>query len=510
MATAMISTQATKPLMVLGTSSGAGKSLMTAAICRLLLRQGESPLPFKGQNMSNNAWVDKDGGEMAYSQALQAWSAGLDPICAMNPILLKPKGDCTSEVIHLGRSVGEAKAQTYYQEWFNSGWNAIQQGLKELNQTYLNGRLVLEGAGSPVEINLKHRDLTNMRLAKFLNAHCVLVADIERGGVFAQIMGTLSLLNKEERTLIKGILINRFRGDISLFDEGRIWLEKNTGIPVIGVMPWIKEIFPPEDSLDLLERKSRKSNADVQISVIKLPSLSNFSDLDPLEAESSVQLKWIEPGNLLGQPDAVVLPGSKQTLKDLTQLNNCNLAKQIKDFAKQGGTIFGICGGMQIMGKELKDPYGLETAELKTSSKIYSGLDLLPIHTVFEPKKTSRKRKVKSYWPASTDLMGFELHHGSCQLFSGFETVMKPIMEDPNLGWILDNKNKGSIGGTYLHGIFENGVWRRLWLNKIRRRKGLVDLPIKDKHHSEEREDLINLLADSFQKYVDLSPLTNQ
>ena len=203
--------------MVLGTSSGAGKSLMTAALCRVLKRRGEQPLPFKGQNMSNNAWVDTDGFEMAYSQAMQAWAAGLEPSCAMNPVLLKPRGDSSSEVIHNGRSVGTAQAEHYYRDWFKPGWKAIRGGLDALQQRWPQGRLVLEGAGSPVEVNLQHRDLTNLRLALFLKANCLLVADIERGGVFAQIVGTMNLLRPVERPLIKGILINRFRGRRELF-----------------------------------------------------------------------------------------------------------------------------------------------------------------------------------------------------------------------------------------------------------------------------------------------------
>ena len=297
--------------MVLGTSSGAGKSLMTAALCRVLRRRGETPLPFKGQNMSNNAWVDQAGGEMAYSQALQAWAAGLEPHHAMNPVLLKPQGDSTSEVIHLGRSVGRARAEHYYRDWFRPGWAAIRSGLATLQATHPGGRLVLEGAGSPVEVNLQPRDLTNLRLAQYLRARCLLVADIERGGVFAQIVGTLALLRPVERPLIRGLLINRFRGRRELFEEGRRWLETHTGVPVLGVMPLLDELFPPEDSLDLLERRGRKRGAELEIAVVRLPSLSNFSDLDPLEAEPTVQLRWLLPGEELGDPDAVVVPGCR-------------------------------------------------------------------------------------------------------------------------------------------------------------------------------------------------------
>ena len=306
--------------MVLGTSSGAGKTLMSAALGRVLLRRGEQPLPFKGQNMSLNAWVDPAGGEMAYSQALQAWACGLEPVVAMNPVLLKPQGDSTSEVIHLGQSVGIARAEHYYRDWFRPGWAAIRGGLGQLLAAYPGGRLVLEGAGSPVEVNLQARDLTNLRLAQYLRARCLLVADIERGGVFAQVVGTLALLRPVERPLIRGILINRFRGRAELFSEGRSWLERETGIPVLGVMPWLEEIFPAEDSLDLLERRRRKVGAEITVAVLRLPSLSNFSDLDPLEAEASVEVRWWKPGEPLGQPDVVLLPGSKQTIKDLAWL----------------------------------------------------------------------------------------------------------------------------------------------------------------------------------------------
>ncbi len=324
--------------MVLGTSSGAGKSLMNAALCRVLLRRGERPLPFKGQNMSNNAWVDTAGGEMAYSQALQAWAAGQEPRVAMNPVLLKPRGDSTSEVIHLGRSVGTARAEHYYRDWFRPGWRAIRQGLTELQASEPGGRLVLEGAGSPVEVNLQPRDLTNLRLAQYLRARCLLVADIERGGVFAQIVGTLALLRPVERPRIAGLLINRFRGRRELFDEGRRWLEQHTGVPVLGVMPWLEELFPPEDSLDLLERRGRSSRgAELEIAVLRLPSLSNFSDLDPLEAEPSVALRWVRPGEPLGQPDAVLLPGSKQTLRDLAGCRPAAWRRRSRPMRTRGG-----------------------------------------------------------------------------------------------------------------------------------------------------------------------------
>ena len=495
------------PLMVLGTSSGAGKSLMSAALCRLLLRRGETPIPFKGQNMSNNAWVDESGGEMAYSQALQAWAAGLEPQCAMNPVLLKPQGDSTSEVIHLGQSVGTARAETYYEQWFRPGWSVIREALKDLQCSYTHGRLVLEGAGSPVEVNLQRRDLTNLRLAQFLRARCLLVADIERGGVFAQIIGTLSLLKPVEKQLIRGLLINRFRGRRELFDEGRHWLEAKTGIPVIGVMPWLEELFPPEDSLDLLERRGKRNDAEIEIAVLKLPSLSNFSDLDPLEAEPTVQLRWVEPGTFLGTPDAVIIPGSKQTLRDLKLIKRSDLGRQLQTYAQSGGHVLGICGGMQMLGRTLADPLGLEGVTTTDPSSSMAGLNLLPLDTVFKRSKALKQCQRITQWPDNAKVKGFELHHGNSQLIQGSNESVLPMADDPSLGWVSKNERCGQIAGTYLHGIFENGRWRRLWLNLIRKQKGLADLPTDIPHHGQQREKLLNRLADVFEEHVNINSL---
>ncbi len=480
--------------MVLGTSSGAGKSLMTAALCRVLRRRGDTPLPFKGQNMSLNAWVDGDGGEMAYSQAMQAWAAGLEPCCAMNPVLLKPQGDSTSEVIHNGRPVGIARAETYYQDWFRSGWRAIRRGLEQLRADHPAGRLVLEGAGSPVEMNLQPRDLTNLRLAQFLRARCLLVADIERGGVFAQLVGTLELLRPVERPLIRGILINRFRGRRELFDSGRRWLEERTGVPVLGVMPWLNDLFPPEDSLDLLERRRHKPSAEIEIAVLRLPSLSNFSDLDPLEAEPGVRLRWLQPGEPLGQPDAVLLPGSKRTLTDLAQLRQVGLDHDLRRYVAAGGAVFGVCGGLQMLGAELDDPCGFDGPAAGAGPQ--PGLGLLPLRTRFTNDKLCRQRRARPLWPpgAAGDLVGFELHRGRTEVL---DDRLEPLADAAGLGWV-----RGEVAGTYLHGVFDDGPWRRSWLNRLRQRRGLPPLPLTAVGHSAQREGVLDRLADAFETHV--------
>jgi adenosylcobyric acid synthase len=426
----------------------------------------------------------------------------------MNPVLLKPQGDTTSEVIHLGRSVGRARAEHYYRDWFRPGWAAIRTGLAELQATHPGGRLVLEGAGSPVEVNLQRRDLTNLRLAQYLRARCILVADIERGGVFAQLVGTLALLRPVERPLIGGLLINRFRGRRELFDEGRRWLEGHTGIPVLGVMPWLDELFPPEDSLDLLERRGRKGGAELEIAVLRLPSLSNFSDLDPLEAEPSVQLRWLQPGEELGRPDAVVVPGSKQTLRDLAALEASGLGETLRTYVAGGGQVFGICGGLQMLGRELLDPEGLEGA-----AGGQSGLNLLPLRTVFGQAKALRQRRSPAFWPASgsdapglepLELEGFELHRGRSTALE----ACQPLCAAGDLGWVQPSGERGGlVAGTYLHGVFESGPWRRRWLNQLRERRNLPALSEAQPHHSRQRDALLDRLADAFERHVDLEPL---
>ncbi|HEY9807593.1 MAG TPA: cobyric acid synthase, partial [Candidatus Obscuribacterales bacterium] len=293
-----------KAIMIVGTTSHAGKSLLTAALCRILSRRGWRVAPFKGQNMALNAYVTPSGGEIGYAQAVQAWAAGVTPRIEMNPILLKPQGDMTSQVILKGRAVGKVNAADYYENYFDVGWQAIEESLRRLSEEF--DLVVCEGAGSPAEINLKHRDLTNMRVAKHLNASTILVVDIERGGAFAHVIGTLELLEPDERALIRGIVINKFRGQRSLLQSGIDWLQERTGIPVIGVIPWMEDSgFPAEDSLDLFERRTSQSNRDLTIAVIRLPRISNFTDFDPLESESTVTVKYVGPKDTLGYPDAV-------------------------------------------------------------------------------------------------------------------------------------------------------------------------------------------------------------
>ncbi len=498
-----------KPIMVLGTSSGAGKSLTVTAICRLLKNQGEEPIPFKGQNMSNNAWVDWNGGEMAYSQALQAFACGVVPSSEMNPILLKPQGNSTSEVIHLGKSIGITTAKDYYKDWFYPGWEVIKSSLNIIYKRNKNCRLIIEGAGSPVEMNLIHRDLTNLKVAKYLDANCILVTDIERGGVFAQIIGTLELMKPEERKLIKGILINRFRGDLSLFEEGKKWIENKTQIPVLGIIPWLDDKFPPEDTLDLLDRKSSVTNPEIKVGIVKLPSISNFSDFDPLENEESILIEWVKESQNLNQFDFIILPGSKQTINDQLFLRESGLLKDIKDYSSNNGNIFGICGGLQMLGTILEDPFFKEGSKANFN-KLIKGIGLLPLKTTFLENKITSQIKCDSIWPNLTEISGFEIHNGVTELDRTKDNLnIKPIFKNSDLGWFKENNQGGTVAGTYIHGIFENDEWRDNYINLIRKSKNLPILDKKTRSYKMKRETIIDNLANEFNKHLNLSSLLN-
>ncbi|HEY9751976.1 MAG TPA: cobyric acid synthase CobQ [Coleofasciculaceae cyanobacterium] len=483
-----------KAIMVVGTTSHAGKSLLVTAICRILNRRGYRVTPFKGQNMALNAYVTASGGEIGYAQAVQAWAAGVTPMVEMNPILLKPQGDMTSQVILKGRVAGRVNASEYYEQFFEPGWQAIEDSLKRLGEEY--DLVVCEGAGSPAEVNLKHRDLTNMRVAKYLNAPTLLVVDIDRGGAFAHIVGTLELLEPDERALIKGIVINKFRGQRSLLQSGIDWVQERTGIPVVGVIPWLETILPAEDSLSLLDSHAEKPSGDTFISVIRLPRISNFTDFAPLEAEPTVNLKYVSPKSPLGYPDAVIIPGSKTTIADLVVLHKTGMAEEIQNYVAAGGTVLGICGGYQMMGKILADPEGVEGHEGR-----FKGLGLFPLKTVIAGQKVARQRVVTSNFPQEgLPVAGYEIHQGRSRLIEPEDT--HSLFDDPNLGLVNQAQ---SIWGTYLHGIFDNGPWRRAWLNRLRQQRGLKALPTGVANYREQREQTLDNLATEIESYLDLT-----
>jgi len=487
-----------KAIMVVGTTSHAGKSFLTAALCRILARHGWRVTPFKGQNMALNAYVTSTGGEIGHAQAVQAWAAGVAPRVEMNPILLKPQGDMTSQIIIKGNAVGTVKASEYYEKYFDVGWEVVQESLYRLSLEF--DMVVCEGAGSPAEINLKHRDLTNMRVAKHLNAPTILVVDIERGGAFAHVVGTLELLDPKERSLVKGVVINKFRGQKELLDSGIEWLEEKTNVPVLGVIPWSHQQFPAEDSLDLLERNRRRSSEDININVIRLPRIANFTDFDPLEAESSIGVNYIDIQNSLGHPDAVIIPGTKTTIPDLLAMEKSGMAEQIRNYAAAGGTVLGICGGYQMLGQRIIDPEGFEG-----ESGEFNGLNLLPITTILSPNKVARQRQVTSQFPqAGLPVDGYEIHHGRSRIGRRLKEGtddFQPIFDDPGLG--LVDKSQ-SIWGCYIHGLFDNGAWRRSWINQLRKQRGMSSLATGISNYRDQRESTLNMLADIVEKNLNL------
>ncbi len=450
--------------------------------------------------MALNAYITADGKEMGHAQAVQAWAAKIEPRVEMNPILLKPQGDMTSQVIMMGAAVGRVQAADYYRDYFDRGWAAITDCLDKLASEF--EYIVCEGAGSPAEINLKHRDLTNMRVASYLQANTVLVADIDRGGVFAHIVGTLELLEPAERALIKGFIINKFRGQRSLLESGIIWLEERTGIPVIGVIPMLDQVFPSEDSLDLLERRSRKPNADLTIGVVRFPRIANFTDFDPLDAEPTVNLKYITQPDELNSCDAIILPGSKTTIADLNWLQRSGIAKSISNYRANGGMIMGVCGGFQMLGETIADPTGIEGIAGE-----YPGLNLLPLSTTISETKIVQQRITTSKYPhVDISIAGYEIHQGTTQWHPDRPQIddYEQLFSDETLG-IVDRKL--TIWGTYLHGIFDNGKWRRNWLNQIRSNRNLAPITNDVLDYASQREEIFDRLADSIAEHLDLAPL---
>jgi adenosylcobyric acid synthase len=405
----------------------------------------------------------------------------------------------TSQIILKGKAIGTVSATDYYEQYFELGWQTIKECLECLSTDY--EVLVCEGAGSPAEINLKHRDLTNMRVAKHLNATTLLVVDIDRGGSFAHVVGTLELLDPDERALIKGVVINKFRGQRSILEPGIKWLEERTGIPVVGVIPYLEQVFPAEDSLDLLERKPTKANSELNIAVIRLPRIANFTDFDPLESEPSVTVKYLHPKQDLGHPDAVIIPGTKTSIGDLIALQKSGMAEAIQNYAASGGTVLGICGGFQMLGQFIADPEANEGQAGR-----YQGLNLLPIQTVITDHKIARQRQVTSNYPqAGLPVTGFEIHQGRTRIENSIldQQSYQPLFDNVNLG-LVDSCQ--SVWGTYLHGIFDNGPWRRAWLNRLRQQRGLKSLPTGVGNYREQREQLLESLGNHIEEHLDLTP----
>ena len=438
-------------IMIQGTSSDSGKSFIVTGLCRLFSDMGLKICPFKSQNMSNNAYVTHDNCEISTAQALQAQAARLTPETFMNPILLKPKHDKSSEIILNGRVFHKPAEKNYYREFAqNQGIQAIRESLKYIHENF--SAIIIEGAGSPAEINLNAHEIVNMRIAREANVPVILVTDVDRGGSLASIVGTLELLG-QDRERVKGIIFNKFRGDINLFNDAVEWTQNYTGIKVLGVLPFMKEInLSGEDSLTLqnFSREKNISRKNINIGVIKYPGIANFTDFDSFKYESDIDLIYVNDCKDLQKIDAIILPGAKNTLSALEWLKESGLDKAIKNFH---GFIFGICGGLQILGF----------------------LEILPISTNFDYSgKITRQISGFLANDNSIKISGYEIHFGRTiynynQDFSALFSITNKNFNTPSPEGIT-NKNF-SLAGTYIHGIFDNDNFRALWLNNIRRSK---------------------------------------
>lgn len=451
-------------VMVLGTASSVGKSTLVTALCRIAARRGIRVAPFKAQNMSNNAAVTEDGGEIARSIAVQAEAAGIQPTVQMNPILIKPEGQSRSQIVVEGKPWRTLEAVEYWRRK-QMLWEVVTRNLDALRNSY--ELVIAEGAGSPVELNLKAGDIVNMRVATYAEARTLLVGDIDAGGIFASLLGTLDLLEPYERTLVRGLIVNRFRGDPRLFEDGITILEERSGLPVLGVVPWLTDLGIAEEDAVALERPAHGSKApdvaDVRIAVVHLPHVANFDDFDALARESGVAVTFIQdPAGLQGTA-AVILPGTKHTLAARAWLHERGFDAALAHYP---GSIVGICGGYQLLGEQISDLDGVEGA-----GGAAAGLGLLPVRTVFGPEKQTARVQAQPRvtWAGDHVLTGYEIHMGCTERHAGGKPVLTITRRGQQLCHEDDGcaSDDGRIWGCYLHGLFDNTSLRRSWLQTL-------------------------------------------
>lgn len=487
-------------IMIQGTASSVGKSILVTALCRIFKQDGYSVCPYKSQNMSLNSYITLDGKEMGRAQVLQAYAAGLEPEVYMNPILLKPTTDKNCQIIFNGEVYGYSNAKEYHNLKVKFK-DDLKSAFEKLENQF--DIIVMEGAGSPAEINLRDNDIVNMGMAELIDAPVLLVGDIDKGGVFASLLGTIMLLSDSEKDRVKGTIINKFRGDISLLKPGVDSLEELTHRDCLGVVPYFKLDLEDEDgAVDLNKNITDK----IDIAIIRLPHISNFTDFDALSIEPDVSVRYVETVTEFKTPDLVIIPGTKNTLGDLEYLKKSGLYNKIREYEVKG-KIIGICGGYQMLGKVLEDPYGVET-----TLESMEGLDILPIKTVFEEKKiTTRvngiiaKDLINNDTPLS--IYGYEIHMGKTTLLDegkGLININKSNNEEANhLDGVVNNK--GNVMGTYIHGIFDGVEFRQHIINELRRDKGIEEKVSMAYEHLREKE--LDKLADLVRASIDMNKI---
>jgi len=490
-----------KALAILGTGSDVGKSLVTAGLGRIFHRSGVKVAPFKAQNMSLNSFVTVEGGEMGRAQVLQAQACGLRPHVDMNPILLKPEADRRSQVVVQGKVWGRREAGSYFDSQAELA-HFVRQSYDRLAAQY--ELIVIEGAGSAAEINLRDRDIVNWPVVEMADAKVILVADIDRGGVFAQVIGTLDLLEPHERKRLLGIVINKFRGDRRLFDDGVAMIEKRTGAPVLGVLPFVRELMLDQEDSVMIESGSTGAafSADrVNVAVILLPRMSNFTDFNGLAAEADVALQYARVPQDAVDADVIILPGSKQTSQDLQYVKDKGFAPVLALHVQARREMVGICGGFQMLGGRIDDPHGVEGGGRT------EGLHLLPVDTELHQDKQTMQVQANSLLPgvsASETVRGYEIHMGMTSRRQG-----NPCFR------ILDEAGEredgavsadGLVWGTYIHGVFDDPAFRRAWLNRVRARKRLAPRPVADSMDVTQRlTSALDEWADHVARHVDMT-----
>jgi adenosylcobyric acid synthase len=491
--------------MIQGTGSFVGKSIIAAGLCRVFKQDGYRVAPFKAQNMALNSFVTPEGGEMGRAQVVQAEAAGLAPHVDMNPILLKPNSDIGAQVIIHGKVFGNLDADAYHR--------FKKEALPKVLESYgrLSGKyqvIVIEGAGSPAEINLREGDIANMGIAEKIDAPVLLVGDIDKGGVFASLVGTLELLSENERRRIRGYIINKFRGDLNLLLPGLEFLERKTGRPVLGVIPYLHDLCLPEEDGVVLDRTFRRDGRKtLEIAVLYLPHISNFTDFDPLEHEPGVHLRYVHPGQRIGEPAAVVLPGSKNTIEDFLFLKKEGYADEILKLRRDGRTVIGICGGFQMLGKVIRDPLGMES-----SSGEIEGLGLLDLKTVLTKEKMTFQVKAIPlqglFVQEEGTLQGYEIHMGETERGPSHLPAFQ-IVERLNQAADIEDgavSPDGKVWGTYLHGLFENDGFRRRFIESLREKEGpAAGGEVPELNYQAFKEKEYNKLAAALRKALDIN-----
>ncbi|WP_289741804.1 cobyric acid synthase [uncultured Duncaniella sp.] len=480
------------PIMLAGTGSDVGKSLIATGLCRIFRQDGYNPAPFKAQNMALNSYATPDGFEIGRAQAVQAEAAGIACSTDMNPILLKPSGEHTSQVVINGRPAGNRDSYSYFRkEGREELRKVVHNAFDRLSQRF--NPIVMEGAGSIAEINLRDSDLVNMSMARHADADVILVADIDRGGVFASAYGSIMLQSEDDRRRIKGIIVNKFRGDMRLFESGRRMMEEICGVPVIGVVPYAGDIHIEEEDSVALGLKATKSVADkVNVAVVLLKHISNFTDFNVLERNPDVNLFYTDDPDALPSADIVIIPGSKSTLSDLSELRRNGLAKAIVSARDNGKTVIGICGGYQMMGIEVSDPDGVEG-----SLRSLPGLGLLPVKTVLSGSKVTRQVSF-SFLGENKPCNGYEIHMGRTET-KGKATSLNTILDDGTAdGCFVDDR----CFGSYIHGLLDNETVVSY----------LISPYLKEKRNEKfdytaYKEEQYDLLADHLRKHIDIDKL---